>query len=152
MVASNSEVNWRQGAPEKGGIYYVSAIQYPAGTVYDVLFWQVDPSGDSYWVPFDSKIAKVVGFIPVSEVIGAFTGVLDPSDGSKVPDAIIQWQYGEPDRTNPCLAALRYMYDVMTWDEEFGWSVPLEHCDAYIPLDEFLTKVADLLPFEDKNQ
>ncbi|MDG9666937.1 hypothetical protein ONV78_04245 [Hahella sp. CR1] len=147
LMKNSFSPKWKQGEPEQGGVYYVLAVQYPAGLVYDISFRQTDPGGDSYWVGFDSCAARTLAWMPVAEAIALLTGVLDPSEKVESPGAIIQWRYGEPDRNISSLAALRYMYDVIRWDNDYGWSVPLSHCDAHIPLRDFLVAVSKHIPY-----
>ncbi|WP_020410561.1 hypothetical protein [Hahella ganghwensis] len=97
--------------------------------------------GSGSWANHDEQEGNVLGCIALTDALTFLTGYeVVPKEGAE-PKGVISWSYGEPEDKAPCIAAVPFEYDVMEWDEEFGWYVPSERWDGYIKLSDFLTMV-----------
>ncbi|MBU6954630.1 hypothetical protein [Hahella sp. HN01] len=143
---------WLSGTECRVGILYLVAIAYPAGLVYDAMYRAYDrQSGQARcWNGFDSPAADVLGYMPVKDALQYLTGAYYIEEDYQADAAILPWRDGEPDAKAPQIAAAPGSYDILTWDEEFGWSTPIAYCRGHIQLDAFLNTVARHIPLTRK--
>ncbi|AZZ94943.1 hypothetical protein EUZ85_00325 [Hahella sp. KA22] len=142
---------WLSGSECKVGILYLAAIAYPAGLVYDAIYRHHDHyTGITSWYGQTSLTADVIAFMPVKDALLYLTGAYYIDENYQADAAILPWRDGEPDSKAPQIAAAPGSYDILTWDEEFGWSTPIAYCRGHIPLEEFLKAAARYIPLTRK--
>jgi len=146
MVEKNMPPKWQTGKP-KGGVNYIAYVSDSTGRFYKFLHYQLTTGGNSNWVSYDGYVPEILAFIKLKDALHFLTGLDEPpKDGEKI-EGKLAWHYGEPDSKTPdIITAVPFEYDLVNWDDEYGWSRSLEYCYGYIPLDEFLDSVEQMMP------
>ncbi|OZG74490.1 hypothetical protein BTA51_05665 [Hahella sp. CCB-MM4] len=129
---------WQTLQPQKSGIYYLVAVKNPSGIAYDIAPWV-----HGQWEGLEQEI---LGHIRLGNALQTLTGMESPLETKEAKGSLL-WQTGEPPRDRKILAVLPYEYDLIEWDEEFGWPSYIDSIAGYIVVDELLDLVVRELPF-----
>ncbi|WP_020410564.1 hypothetical protein [Hahella ganghwensis] len=96
-----------------------------------------------------SQIGRVVAFIRLGDVLKELTGSELPDPEAASDQTMLRWSTGEPPKDRPILAAFAPEYDILEWDEEFGWPDFITSLLGYLDISELLNCVAEVLPYRE---
>ncbi|WP_226648729.1 hypothetical protein [Microbulbifer variabilis] len=139
---------------QASNIHLVVTIKKGETVIYDVVYWRHARHLDVYnWVDLDVNLNPIVGYIPLTDLVGWCTGSDDyPHLADSGNRTFLSWTYGESsDPDQRYIVSLASQYDVQQCIEG-DWIFPTKKeanygFDKYIPLDQFFANVARYFPF-----
>ncbi|WP_444924942.1 hypothetical protein ACJJH9_08455 [Microbulbifer sp. DLAB2-AF] len=139
---------------QAANVLLVVALKEGDRIIYDVVYRRYTRHLDTYtWVDLDLGLSPIVGYIPLTDLVGWCTGtdnyphVVDSSDRT-----FLSWTIGEPsDPSQRYIVSLASQYDIQQCIDG-DWILPTKEetdsgFDKYIPMNDFIDYVARFFPF-----
>lgn len=143
---------WKKNAPKIAEGFHIVAIQYPSATVYELLPRTSNPIDGHFWSGFESRIGKVVAYLPLVDVLVELCGTNLPTEkeldgSSSLP---LAWSTDELPKDGLLLVSTSIEYDIVEWlGDDIGWPSYIQHVKGYIRVLDLLNRVSKHFPYED---